>query len=295
MTKAKSVIALGMFDGVHLGHRALLARTVELANEFNATSTVFTFSNHPMELFCGNVSYLSNAEQRRRLFIEAGIEQVDMLVFDRDIAHLNAQEFLNLLHRRYNISHLVVGYNYSFASGGNGNATLLRELGQQQGFFVEELMPVLHMGEAVSSSRIRKCLAEGRLTETNAMLKRPYCIEGEVIENRHIGKTIGFPTANIDYKRMALPKDGVYATVAVLNGKRLAAITNVGKNPTVGGTRRTVETHIIDASGDFYHNMLAVQFVERIRNEITFESVEQLKQRIQTDVHIAKQILQAEP
>lgn len=291
MNGIKSVIALGMFDGVHLGHRALLKCAVQFAKEQGAKSAVFTFSNHPLELFQRDVRYLSTNEQRRSLFFEQGIENIEMIPFSEQIANLQPSEFVTLLKSKYDIAALIVGFNYSFGKMGAGNCQSLSALAREYGFEVKVIDPVKYEGESVSSSRIRTSLQNGEVAKAANMLCRYYSIGGVIVPNRHIGRKLGFPTANIEGKNMAIPRDGVYASYATIDGSRFCAVTNIGTNPTVNGTRRTIETHLIDAEGDYYGKRLEIEFVEYLRAECIFASAEALAEQIQRDIKKAKNLL----
>ena len=195
------VIALGMFDGVHRGHQALLQRTAALARKLGGRPMAFCFLNHPAEIFGREVRYLSTAEQRRDWMLALGMERVEMIPFTRDFAGLSPEAFLAYLQERFPVKGLVAGFNYTFGRAGAGTGDTLRQLGQAVGIAVDILEPVLLDGSPVSSSRIREALLAGRLEEAEQMLTRPYTLRGAVVANRHIGRTIGFPTANMEYGR----------------------------------------------------------------------------------------------
>ncbi|MDD3401571.1 MAG: bifunctional riboflavin kinase/FAD synthetase [Eubacteriales bacterium] len=291
MSEAKFVIALGMFDGVHIGHRALLSRAKEIALEHGATCTVFTFSNHPLELFDAEVRYLCTNEQRRELFLELGMDRVDMIPFESTIAELSAEGFVELLQQRYLIDTLVVGFNYSFSKGGRGNPAALERLGNEYGFAVEVIPPVMVDDIPVSSTRIRELLKEGNVIEAERLLKREYSLRGAVVPNKQLGRRIGFPTANILEGNMAIPKDGVYATRAILDGIEIDAVTNVGTNPTVHGDKRTIETHLIDTDAELYGREIEIRFAGYLRGEKTFNNTEELSKQITEDIINAKKVL----
>lgn len=294
MDRIRSTIALGMFDGVHLGHRALLDCTRKIAAETGSLGTVFTFSSHPMEYFNKGVYYLSTNENRRRLFLSMGMDRVDMVPFDGSVADLSPQEFIGLLLKKHDIDTLVVGFNYSFGKGGLGDSAALVKLGEGMGFSVKVVPPVMYEGEAVSSSRIRSCIRLGSVEEAANMLGRNYSIGGTVVSNRHIGRRLGFPTANIEADGMVMPKDGVYASWAIIEGTAYPAVTNVGMNPTVEGTKRTIETHLIDTELELYGKAMEVEFVGFIRDEQRFTCIQELSQRIGIDVKTAKKLLETQ-
>lgn len=280
-----AVVALGMFDGMHLGHRALIARTVDHAKKLDASPVVFTFSNHPAEVLGGRVRLLSTPQERTQIMKDLGIADVRMLAFTREFAALSPEKFVERMCDLWRVRAFVVGFNYSFGDHGRGTPQMLAEMGKAYGFTVDIIPPVMDDGEAVSSTRIRNALENGDVQLASRMLARPYQLTGKVIANRRIGRKIGFPTANItvDAHRV-LPKPGVYMTNAVTeDGKVYRGVTNIGTNPTVGGKKTSVETHLLGFDGDLYGEVLQILFLERIRGEIRFDSLDELKRQIDSD------------
>ncbi|HWS29148.1 MAG TPA: bifunctional riboflavin kinase/FAD synthetase [Clostridia bacterium] len=288
----KSVVALGMFDGVHAGHRRLLATAAALAKSEGLKFVVYTFKNHPLSVFQGSPKLLSGLDERVKLLRSFGADLVEADDFTPALAATEPEAFVKSLCGRFSMAIAVAGFNYTFGKNGAGNAALLNELGKKLGFKTREVAPYLFEGEPVSSTRIRTLLLEGELKEANAMLEREYSLSGTVVKNRRIGSTIGFPTANLGgVFDMALPKIGVYATRALVDNKTYQAVTSVGKNPTVGGKSVTVETHIMDFDRDIYGEPLTVSFVEYLRGELSFENVDELAGQIARDVERARKIL----
>lgn len=280
-----AVVALGMFDGVHLGHRALIGQTVAEANRLGAKPVVFTFSNHPMEVLGGGVRLLSSIPERDDLLRALGAEEVYSVAFTRELAALSAEQFVDLLLERWDVRALVVGYNYTCGVRGAGTPETLGEIGKTRGFSVLVVPPVLLEGASVSSTRVREALEQGDVELAQRMLKRRYTLAGTVIENRRIGRRIGFPTANIAPEtNRVIPKDGVYATVACVNGASYCAVTNIGTNPTVHGDHLTIETHMIDFDQDIYGKRLTVAFRKYLRGELMFSSLDELKEQIRLDI-----------
>ena len=280
-----AVVALGMFDGVHLGHRALIGQTVAEANRLGAKPVVFTFSNHPMEVLGGGVRLLSSIPERDDLLLALGAEEVASVAFTRELAALSAEQFVDLLLERWDVRALVVGYNYTCGVRGTGTPETLAEIGKTRGFSVLVVPPVLLEGASVSSTRVREALEQGDVELAQRMLKRRYTLAGMVIENRRIGRRIGFPTANIAPEtNRVIPKDGVYATVACVNGASYCAVTNIGTNPTVHGDHLTIETHMIDFDADIYGERLTVAFRKYLRGELMFSSLDELKEQIRLDI-----------
>lgn len=283
-----AVVALGMFDGVHLGHRALITRLLEEAKRLRAVPVVFTFSNHPLEVLGGNVRMISGIRERNMMLRSLGAEEVESVPFTRDMAHLSTEQFIDLLSEKWNVRGLVVGYNYTCGDRGTGTPETLREIGRVRGFSVSVVDPVLFDGEPVSSTRIREAVERGNVSLAEALLKRRYTLTGTVVQNKRIGRRIGFPTANIEADlRRVIPADGVYATFAFFGGAVYRAVTNIGTNPTVHGTRLTIETHILDFNADIYGQQLTIAFRKRLRGEAMFDSLDALKEQIRLDVEAA--------
>ena len=292
--KSRSVLALGMFDGVHLGHRALIRQAAEAARRLGAEAVAFTFTDAPGKLLHLPVISLSTPAQRVSWLKEAGADRVDMVDFTQSFADLSPEGFLAYLRERYDVAALAAGFNYTFGRYGAGTAETLKQLGVEHGFPVLIAEPVLLDGEPVSSTRIRARISEGAMEAAEALLGRPYTLTGSVVSARHIGHTLGYPTANLETGEQLLPRDGVYATYAVLDGAACPAVTNVGRNPTVAGLRRTVETFILDGAPSLYGAELSVAFLSRIREERSFPSLETLSRQIGEDVKTAKKLFDFE-
>ena len=292
--KSRSVLALGMFDGVHLGHRALIRQAAEAARRLGAEAVAFTFTDAPGKLLHLPVISLSTPAQRVSWLKEAGADRVDMVDFTQSFADLSPEGFLAYLRERYDVAALAAGFNYTFGRYGAGTAETLKQLGAEHGFPALIAEPVLLDGEPVSSTRIRARISEGAMEAAEALLGRPYTLTGSVVSARHIGHTLGYPTANLETGEQLLPRDGVYATYAVLDGAACPAVTNVGRNPTVAGQRRTVETFILDGAPSLYGAELSVAFLSRIREERSFPSLEALSRQIGEDVKTAKKLFDSE-
>ncbi len=285
--KRAAVIALGMFDGVHNGHRALLKHAAACARTLGCICAADTFRNHPTAVLGGTVRMLTDAETRAALLGEAGADEVRMRTFTRELAAMTPETFVAEELEAWDVQRFVVGYNYTFGCGASGTPEALAALGARYGFGVEIVPPCLYGDVPVSSSRIRGCIERGEMEEAAAMLgepPRPYRLLGTVVANRRIGRRIGFPTANIlpDTSRVT-PGDGVYGTLVHAAGARYYAVTNVGTNPTVHGERRSVESHLLDFSGDLYGQQIAVDFLFRIRGEIVFAGLDELSAQIADD------------
>lgn len=288
----KSVVALGMFDGVHIGHRRLLEEASALARREGLTLIVHTFYNHPLSVLQKAPKLLSSPEEKIELLYALGADRVVADTFTPELAATMPESFVRGLFERFDMAYAVAGFNYTFGSGGKGDARLLKALGAKLGFESLEIPPFLEGLAPVSSSRIRTLLSCGAVREANAMLGRAYALKGTVVRNRRIGSSIGFPTANLGgIENMALPSAGVYATRALVNGTLYGAVTSVGKNPTVEGKETTVETHILDFKGDIYEKPLTVFFVELLREEMRFKSLDGLAAQIARDAQNARAVL----
>ncbi len=283
-----AVVALGMFDGIHLGHRALMTRLLEEAKRLRAMPVVYTFSNHPLEVLGGSVRLLSGIRERNMMLRSLGAQEVESVPFTREMAHLSTEQFIDLLAEKWNVRGLVVGYNYTCGDRGSGTPETLREIGNTRGFSVSVVEPVLYEGELVSSTRIREAVERGDVSLAEQLLKRRYTLTGIVVQNKRIGRRIGFPTANIEQDpKRAIPPDGVYATFAFVGGAAYRAVTNIGSNPSVHGDKLTIETHLIDFNADIYGQQLTIAFRKRLRGEVMFDSLEALKEQIRLDVEAA--------
>ncbi|MCL2672207.1 MAG: bifunctional riboflavin kinase/FAD synthetase [Clostridiales bacterium] len=291
-THKNTTLTLGMFDGVHKGHAALLQRAAEIAHTQNATPIAFTFTNHPQELFNKPLQRLTNTAERRELIEKQGVH-TDAIPFTNEIAAFTPKTFTQFLQERYpNLQSIVVGYNYTFGARAGGTAQMLQTLLAPR-IKVEILPPVTHEGEPVSSSRIREALARADIAAATAMLGRYYNLSGTVQTGRQIGRSMGFPTANLHPEpTRALPRDGVYATLAVWGSEAYPAITNVGHNPTVGGQTRKVETHILEEIPDLYNRELTIFFCAYLRPEQKFPSKSALSAQLERDADNALRILE---
>ena len=287
--RKKTVVALGMFDGVHIGHRALIERTKARAREIGGVSGIFTFSNHPGAVLGSPTELISDPKERRAILLDCGVDALTMVPFTRDVADTEPEAFIRLLTERFELAGVVVGFNYTFGRHGSGTPALLCSEGRRYGFFTDVVAPVLFENEPVSSTRIRNAIREGSIEAANAMLGRCFSLSGTVIRNRAIGRTIGFPTANIAVpEHRVLPADGVYAAECVTRRGTFRAVTNIGTNPTVNGRMRTIETHLIGFSGDLYGETITVSLLKRLRGEAKFADLEALRQRIAADIEAVR-------
>lgn len=280
-------LAIGVFDGVHRGHQQLLQTMAAEAQEAGAQPAVLTFFPHPKEVIqdLQGRLYLTSLEERVGLLGEQGVELVVVHPFNEEVRTTRAADFVDRLCRHFELRQLWGG-SFSLGYRREGTAGYLRELGKEKGFTVRHIENlVTWQGEAVSSSRVRRALAEGEMEEVNGCLGRPFRVAGTVIRGDRRGHTIGFPTANLEvWEQQLLPAKGVYATYAYLEGQRYVAATNVGVRPTFGEPGLLVEAHLLDFDGDIYGEELSLAFIDRIRDERKFSGLDALKAQIQADV-----------
>ena len=286
----KTVLALGMFDGMHIGHKKLIETTVRLAKKDGLEPAVFTFADHPQKLFGAKVARLCDNDERLRLMRRIGAARIEQAEFTRELASLSPERFVDMLVEKMQPQTIVAGFNYTFGKGKSGDTSLLTKLAVKKGVGAAIIPPVNFANKPVSSTRIRELIEKGDVQSAQLMLGRAYTLAGTVIESRRIGRTIGFPTANIlpDPSR-AIPQDGVYISMARVDGDMLPAVTNVGTNPTVNGEKRMIETHILDFNGDIYDKQIEVFFVKRLRGVKKFADLDELKAQIASDSRAASE------
>lgn len=288
------VLTIGVFDGVHLGHQALVAETVRQAKQANALSGVVTFAGHP-RLVLGKhkeLPHLTSLEQRVRLLEANGVDRVIVLTFTKELAALPAAEFIGQLVERLRMKHLVVGPDFALGKGREGDIGSIKTLGEKLGFTVTVASPLQKNGYKISSTRIRRAMAESKMARVHDLLGRYFSLEGKVVKGEGRGATLGIPTANIEIPPdQALPADGVYATIACVDDRPIASITNIGTRPTFGGGQRTVESHLLDYRGDLYGRRLEIAIIGQIRPEQKFSSASELLSQIGRDIADARRIL----
>ena len=287
MTAVQSSIALGFFDGVHTAHRAIIETAVRKAETRGLRPVVLTFDKAPSEVLFGSAPpYITTLEEKERLINALGA-QMRLMHTSRSLLSMTAEEFAEkILVQEYNAAEVTCGFNYRFGSEGCGDTQLLTKLGQRFGFNVTVIGERISGGETVSSSRVRMLISSGRIEEANILLGRNFSISGMVEHGKRLGRTIGFPTANMYPPNGALlPMSGVYETVVDINGERLSAITNTGTNPTVGKETLRTETYIPSADIDLYGKRITVEFVRFIRAEKKFSDLEALKRQIREDLN----------
>ncbi len=292
----KLVVALGMFDGVHLGHQCIVRRAVELAREVGGKSLVYTFSNHPLSVLAPESlpPQIGNNLLRQSRLETLGVDVLMSVPFTREFSQVSPEDFLLLLQAHFAPRYVVTGANYTFGERGRGTRRLLQRAGSTYGF-AAEICPTVEMeGRAVSSTRIRECLLAGDLASANAFLGYPFTVLDRVRHGDKRGRLLGFPTANIAIgpQRAMLPA-GVYAAEAAYGGRTYAALANIGRNPTFAGERETrMEVNIQEFSKNIYDQVLAVSFFEQLRGERKFASAELLVKQMHRDREAAKKVWQ---
>ncbi len=286
-----TVLTLGVFDGLHLGHQEIMKTVVERAKAVEAVPTAITFDPHPRAvLYPENAPpLLQTLDQRLANFKVLGIEQAIVIRFNKDFANQDAREFIKeIFHERLQAKEIYLGHGFAFGKNRSGNIELLKKMSEELGFHADEVGEVRLRGRRISSSRIRQLLKDGKVNLARRMLGRPYGIEGAIIRGDRRGHTIGFPTANLKPQNRVIPKYGVYATAILIEGKWRKAITNVGVRPTFKTEAEpSIETYIFDFKGDLYGDVLRVRFLHRIRSERKFSGIEEIKTQIQKDTETA--------
>ena len=283
------VVLLGNFDGVHIGHRALINKGVSLAKENGLICAVWTFDSLASP-------YLSSVDERSELFYSLGVDEVVLSSF-ASVRDMSAEDFVkNILKDKLNAKICVCGYNYSFGKGGKGTPMQLKSLCAEYGIDVFVLDEVLSFGEKISSSRIRELLSNGEAEKANVLLGRNFVISGMVVCGAGLGRTVGMPTANIDVENgRCLPSNGVYATACIIDGKRYPSITNIGLRPTMNdGRGRSIESYILDFKTDIYGKEIKLEFLSFLREEKKFESIADVKSAVQNDIIKARKAFAGE-
>jgi len=292
--QGETLLTIGVFDGVHAGHRYLLKQLQRQAAKRDLLSGVVTFNPHPQSVLHpdGQLPWLSNLEDRVTTFRQLGLNVVAVLTFTPKVAQLSARDFLSLLKKHLRMQGIVVGPDFILGRAGEGNISVLRVLGSEMKFTVKVIPPYTVNGEIVSSTLIRQALIQGDMRRVGKLMSRRFYLRGKVITSEKRGRALGFPTANLDTEpQQAVPGNGIYATITQVNGKRFPSATNVGTRPTFGEGKRMVETHLLDYQGDLYGKEIKVEFVQKVRDEQRFPSVEELKTQMRKDVQEVQAIL----
>ncbi|MBN2284027.1 MAG: bifunctional riboflavin kinase/FAD synthetase [Deltaproteobacteria bacterium] len=289
-----SIITIGNFDGIHLGHQAIFRKVLEEAVERNRKSLVITFDPHPQKVLHPEKKtfyLLTLLEEKLKLMEEMWIDAVIVIPFTPEFSRNEAGTFIrNILWEKLKIQKIYIGYDYAFGRGKEGNARFLKTMGEELGFQVEEIGAVTVDGMIVSSTNIRLSINEGQVSRAAKMLARPYNVSGVVVRGRQRGTDIGIPTANIESEKV-IPGMGVYAIIAEVEGTRYQGVLNIGYSPTFGDNEFTIEVHLLNFQGDIYGKDIDLFFIERLRDEQRFDSPKLLVEQIKHDIDQAKHIL----
>jgi riboflavin kinase/FMN adenylyltransferase len=289
-------LTVGSFDGVHRGHQAILRKLIAGAHATGASAVVLTFFPHPSIVLRGRSGpfYLTSPEERAVLLGQQGIDHVITLKFDKTLASQTARAFVQALYDHLGLRHLCIGRDFALGRGREGDLSFLQNLGKELGYAVSVMRPILHKGQVVSSSRIRTALLDGDVRLAKALLGRPFQVHGEVVAGDGRGRTIGIPTANLEvWPERLLPKSGVYACLACVDGQTRRAVANIGVRPTFESQEALprLEAHLLDYAGDLYGKDLTLRFVARLRDEQRFPDIQTLVNQIRTDISQAIKIL----
>lgn len=293
-TPCRTVLTIGNFDGVHLGHREVFRRVVNRARELKGTAVVVTFEPHPLHLLAPEKAplRLNTPEEKVRLLTASCIDMLVVLEFNRRLADMSADDFVReILVDKLGVKHLIIGYDYAFGRNRQGNASFLEEKSREYGFTLEILEPIRAEQQVHSSTAIREILKEGRVADAVNVLGRNFTLDGVVVHGDGRGRKLGFPTANLSTGKEILPCDGVYAVKVKWREHYYDGVINIGHRPTFAGGKTTLEIHILDFQGDLYAERLRIYFVERLRGEQKFSSIEALQQAVLKDIEQAREQL----
>lgn len=290
------VVTIGNFDGVHLGHRQILSTLRSRAEFHDGTPFVLTFRNHPRTVIHPGATcrMITTVEEKQKYLFESGIENIIMLDFTKELSQLSAREFYNdLLIEKLGVKEIVIGYDHAFGKNREGNIDFLNKLSSETGVVITQVREETVGNETISSTILRKEIDCGNMLKVENLLGRHYTLTGRVVRGEGRGKNLGFPTANIlpDYEDKMIPGYGVYAVKVFVNNVVCNGMLNIGNNPTFGAKNRSIEVNILDFKGDLYGEKITVEFIQRIRDEIKFESPEALVEQIKKDEAAAREIL----
>ena len=289
-----TLLTIGVFDGVHLGHKYLISQLKEHARRQNLLAGVVTFRQHPQEVLSPQTKlpFLTDLDERTNLLKNEGVDTIITLSFTREFAQLSAREFVSLLQKHLRMRGIVIGPDFALGQNREGNANTLRTLGHDMNFSVTVVPPIMINDEVASSTAIRKALANGDMKKVHQLIGRSFSLHGRVITGAGRGAELGFRTTNLNIDpEQALPADGVYATWAYVDDKAYQSMTNIGKRPTFGNSERIVEVYLLNYHGDLYGHELKIDIIERLRDEKQFDTAEELKKQIMEDVNQGRAIL----
>lgn len=291
-----TVITIGTFDGVHLGHQKIINKVVESARRENLLATIFTFFPHPRMIVQhdNSLKLIHTLSEKKEALNALGVDLLIVQPFNEEFANLTAEDFVHkLLVERLNAKKVIIGYDHRFGKGRTADIKDMERFGEQYGFAVEEI-PVEEINEvSVSSTAIRNALLSGKMDIAERYLAAPYSLTGTVVHGMKLGRSIGYPTANIvvDDKYKLIPKDGVYAVYSLINQQKVYGMMSIGKNPTIEGKGSSIEVHFFDFNSDIYDQQITIYFIKYLREEQKFDSIELLKQQIANDETAARKAI----
>jgi riboflavin kinase/FMN adenylyltransferase len=292
----KTVVTIGSFDGVHLGHQKIIASLKAESQKLDAESLILSFLNHPRSVLNNNsdLKLLTTNHEKTALLRKSNLNHLILHPFDNDFANLSAQEFVSeILVKKLNVAKIIVGHDHRFGKNRSAGFDDLKLFGQQYGFKVQQISAQEIDEVSISSTKIRNALVDGNIKLANDFLGYAYSIAGNVVAGKQLGRTIGVPTANIaiDNLQKMMPKKGVYVVQSFLDNKTVFGVMNIGNRPTVDGQEQTVEIHFLDFDKDLYHQKISVSILDRIRDEQKFESLADLKIQISKDIEVARKLV----
>ncbi len=296
ISERQTVVTIGTFDGVHAGHRKIIERLVNSASANNLDSVVLTFFPHPRMVLQkeSGIELINTIEERKQLLKETGIDHLVVHPFTHNFSRLTALEFVrDILVNKLKAKKIIIGYDHRFGRNRTADINDLKKFGEEFGFEVEEISQQDVEQVAVSSTKIRKALQDGRVERANMYLQHPFTLTGTIVRGKGIGKDLGFPTANLEIKEdyKLVPKNGVYVIRSFIDGETVYGMMNIGTNPTVGGKEKTIESYFFDLDKDLYEKDLQIEMLVRIRDEKKFDSVNDLKIAMKQDQAFSRQYL----
>lgn len=291
-----TVVTIGTFDGVHVGHQKILERLVNTAKAGNLESAILTFFPHPRMVLQkdAEIKLINTIEERKDILAKSGVDHLIIHPFTKQFSRLTAREFVrDILVHKLRAKKVIIGYDHRFGRNRTADLDVLREFGREYGFEVEEISKQDIEDVAVSSTKIRKALQEGEVEKANRYLSYPFSLSGTVVKGKGLGREFEFPTANLEIKEdyKLIPKMGVYVVRSEIDNKEFFGMMNIGLNPTVGGTEKTIETHFFDLDHDLYGKHITIELLTRIRNEAKFDSIESLKRAMKQDEAFSRQFI----
>ncbi len=282
-----------MFDGVHLGHKSIIDELIKIGSEKSLETSVLTFWPHPRFVFNPNenLKLLNTLDEKKSLMEKYGIDTLFLKEFDEEFRNLTGEEFVRqILVDKLNIKYLIIGYDHSFGKNKSGNFELLQKLSKELDFEVEQMEAINIHENNISSTKVRNALLAGNIEEANEMLGYPYSVSGTVVHGKKIGRTIGYPTANIETDSIKLlPKKGAYIVEVLVKGEQYKGMLSIGTNPTVNGEKLTIEVYILDFERDIYGEKITVAFRDFLHDEIKFEGLEKLIERLDEDKRLTQE------